>query len=533
MWRYELSLNTDILEIENYTLLSSSDVASVISKLEKLKEVNALIHIFSFLHNTILVQNLKNELLKKFPHAKVVLLKHDDKNKTNLTLYILNKNSNIENIHDEILQELHKQATKKDVSVEEYRDKLFSRYFTDHLTNLPNIYKLRSDLDDKKGFVLIVLNIDDFHTINNFYGHIVGDYVLEHIGRYLQNNLQKHTIYKLSGDEFALVLDEDMGFYDLKEHMEEVYKKIKNIVVAYKGIKIYVDFTLASCSNKENQDIFSKVAMALKHAKEIGANYWIYEDRMNFESEYERNIKLSCIVREAVEASRIVPYYQAIADVKTHEIKKFECLARLIDKNEKILSPNLFIPIAKRIKIYKEITKAIIEKSFETFEDNDFEFSINLSIEDIMCTEIFEFIIKKLKSSKASKRVIFELIESDAVEDFRKVERFISEVRRYDAKVAIDDFGSGYSNFRYLANMRPDFIKIDGSLVQDMDVDHNLYMIVESIVEFSKKLGIKTIAEYVHSSVVLESVAKLKIDFAQGFYIDEPSISLNKKGLFF
>ncbi len=145
-----------------------------------------------------------------------------------------------------------------------------------------------------------------------------------------------------------------------------------------------------------------------------------------------------------------------------------------------------------------------------------------------MCSEIFRFIIEKLKNSKASHRVIFELLESDAIEDYKKVDRFISEVKRYGAKVAIDDFGSGYSNFSYLTRVNVDIIKIDGSLIENIDVDQNAYIVVETIIEFAKKLGIQTVAEYVHSSVIMDAVKNLGVDFSQGFYIDEPSITPKK-----
>ena len=522
-----MHLKSDILEINNFTLTSSTEIPAVLENFEKLEEANVLIHIVSFIHNTVLVQNLKNEISKILPSAKIVLLKHSDRSKTCVTIYNLKKEIDVEIINDEILKELYQEIFKKDVSIKEYRNKLFSRYFTDHLTNLPNVYKLRNDLEDHEDFALVVFNIDNFQTINNFYGFLVGDYVIEMVGKYLQESIPDYNIYKLSGDEFAFILDKDMGFYELKEYLNNLYEDIKNIVIEYQGINIYIDLTLASSTNGDNKNIFSKVSMALRYAKEMSIPFWIYEDRMNFEDEYERNLQLSGVVRDAVESSRIIPYYQAIIDTKTSEIKKYECLARLIDKNEKILSPVLFIPIAKKIKVYKAVTKIIIDRSFETFEDNDFEFSINLSIEDIMCSEIFNFIIEKLKNSKASNRVIFELLESDAIEDFRRVERFISEVKRYGAKIAIDDFGSGYSNFGYLTRMSADYIKIDGSLVKDIDVDKNSLLVVETIVEFAKKLGIKTIAEYVHSSIVMDKVRELGIDYSQGFYIDEPSINLD------
>jgi diguanylate cyclase (GGDEF)-like protein len=522
-----LSIDNNMLEINNFTLTSSRDVQEILANVKNIDKENILIHIVSFIHNTVLVQTLKNDLSSIFPQAKIVLLKHSDKTKTELTIYSTNKEIENQDIENEMLRELYLQSSDKDFSIREYRNKLFSRYFTDHLTNLPNTYKLRNDLDEYKHFALVVFNIDNFQTINNFYGYIVGDYVIEKVGKYLQEKLPDHHIYKLSGDEFAFIIDQDMGFYELKSYLEALYQEIKNIVIEYQSINIYVDFTLASSTNRDNKNIFSKVAMALKYAKETGAKYWIYEDRMNFENEYERNLKLSGIVRNAVENLKIMPYFQAIVDTKTSEIKKYECLARMIDKNDKVLSPTLFIPVAKKIKVYKMVTKTIIDKSFDAFENSEFEFSINLSIEDIMSSEIFNFIIEKLKKSKASKRVIFELLESDAIEDFKKVERFISEVKRYGAKIAIDDFGSGYSNFGYLTKMNADFIKIDGSLVKNIDVDKNALLVVETIVDFAKKLGIKTIAEHVHSSMIMDIIRDLGVDYSQGFYIDEPSINLS------
>jgi len=265
--------------------------------------------------------------------------------------------------------------------------------------------------------------------------------------------------------------------------------------------------------------------MALHYAREVSVPFWIYEDRMRFENEYERNLKMSGLVRHAVENSNIIPYFQAIFDNRTSKIVKYECLARLVDNNNRILSPLLFIPVAKKIKVYNIVTKTIIDKSFSAFENSNFEFSINLSIEDIMNSEIFKYILEKLRNSNASSRVTFELLESEAIQDFKRVERFIVEIKRYGAKIAIDDFGSGYSNFSYLTKMSVDYIKIDGSLIRDLDVDKNALIVVETIVEFAKKLGIKTIAEYVHSSTVMDKVKDLGIDYSQGFYVDKPKVN--------
>jgi EAL domain-containing protein (putative c-di-GMP-specific phosphodiesterase class I) len=284
--------------------------------------------------------------------------------------------------------------------------------------------------------------------------------------------------------------------------------------------------TLASCVNSNQENLFSKVSMALKYAKDHRLPFWIYEDRMRFENEYERNLSISNVVRHAVENSKIIPYFQPIIDNNTLKINKYECLARLLDEDDNIISPSLFIPISKRIKVYNLVTKTIIDKSFEVFEKNDYEFCINISMEDMINSEMFNFILNKLKYSNASNRAVFEIVESEAIQDFEKIERFINEIKRYGAKIAIDDFGDGYSNFSYLIKMNVDFLKIDGSLIKDIDTDKNSYLVVETIVDFAKKLGVKTIAEFVHSSTVMDKVKSMGIDFSQGYHIDKPSLNI-------
>jgi len=405
------------------------------------------------------------------------------------------------------------------------KKQLLSKYFIDNLTNLPNIYQLRKDLLENEDTGLVTISIDNFTTINNFYGFLVGDYVIEQVVKYLSQKMNQ-TIYRVSGTDFTIILENSLGFYELKDYLIELYENIKNIIVMYRGNEIVVSLTLASCANTSHEDIFSKVSMALSYAKNNALAFWIYEDRMGFENEYEKNIQISKVVREAVQNSKIVPFFQPIINNKTSKIEKYECLARLIDKDNNVISPVLFIPIAKKIKVYNHVTKIIINKSFDTFENNEYGFSVNLSIEDIMNSEIFDFILEKLKYSKASNRVIFEIVESEAIQDFRKIERFINEVKRYGAKVAIDDFGDGYSNFSYLIKMNVDYLKIDGSLIKDIDTNKNLHLVVETVVDFARKLGIKTIAEYVHSSTVLDKVKEMGIDYSQGFFIDKPLVSL-------
>ncbi|WP_060826667.1 EAL domain-containing protein [Sulfurospirillum cavolei] len=405
---------------------------------------------------------------------------------------------------------------------------LIEQFYIDPLTRLPNLYQLRHDLEEATRFTLIIANIDNFKLLNDFYGFVVGDFILESFAKTLKSELGDTRVYRIAGDEFAILLSEKMNFYTLKAYVSQLCKKLTHIKYAYAQTEIYVDSTLSSSASESNDDIFSKVSMAQKFAKKKQLKYWIFEDSMPFAQEYENNLKYATKVRKAiVDCSGIVPYFQPIIDNETGIVVKFESLSRMIDEEGIIHTPHNFIPVAKMIKVYDKITTTIIEKTFEIFEHNSYDFSINLSFEDIVNQDIYDFIIQKLHDSRMGERLTFELLESERVNDYNKVVHFFNEIKRYGAKVAIDDFGSGFSNFSYIIKLNPDFIKIDGSLIKDIDKDKNAQIVVETIVAFSKKMGIKTVAEFVHSSTVLSTVKQLGIDYSQGYFIDMPSPQIN------
>ncbi len=402
------------------------------------------------------------------------------------------------------------------------RSRLLLQYYTDNLTSLPNLYKLRSDIEESLDFTLIVLNIDNFKILNDFYGFVVGDFILEALANKLNDVLLEEKIYRIASDEFGILLDKKLRFYELDRYLRDIVERLSHLSFAYADTKIFVNLTFASASTNNVENIFSKVNMALKYAKEKLLDYHIYEDSMDMGNEYEKNLKFATKIRNALDDSRLIPYFQPILDNETDKIVKYEALSRLMDDEGIVHAPQNFIPAAKKIKVYDKITKTIISKTFEVFKELDYEFSINLSFDDIVNHDIYNFILEIMQNSNMGGRVTFELLESEKVDDFEKIIQFFAEIRRYGCKIAIDDFGSGFSNFSYLTKINPDFIKIDGSLIKNIDIDKNSYIVVETIVEFAKKMGIKTVAEYVHSSTVLSIVKKIGIDYSQGYFVDKP-----------
>jgi len=264
--------------------------------------------------------------------------------------------------------------------------------------------------------------------------------------------------------------------------------------------------------------LLTNADISLKLAKAKKENYLIYNSSMNAEHEYAQNLNWTKRIKEAINNDKIVPLFQPIVCAKTEEIVKYEALMRMVDKNGEYIPPIHFLELAKKNKLYHQLTKIIINKTFDKFETNANAVSINLSVYDIVNEDIINLIIDKLEKTQIGNRVIFEIIESDGIENFDQVIEFIDRVKAYGCKIAIDDFGTGYSNFEYLMKLKVDFIKIDASMIKNIDTDENSLMVTQTIIDFAKKMDIKTIAEFVHSKSVFEKISTIEIDFAQGYY---------------
>lgn len=132
-------------------------------------------------------------------------------------------------------------------------------------------------------------------------------------------------------------------------------------------------------------------------------------------------------------------------------------------------------------------------------------------------------LFKRLENSSAANRVVFEIVESEGIESFEEVEDFIKVLKFYGCKIAIDDFGTGYSNFSYLCKLNVDYLKLDGSLIKDINEDIDHHLTVESILFFARKKKIKTIAEYVENEDIFTTLCNFKIDFSQGYLFSKPT----------
>ncbi|MCT7513763.1 bifunctional diguanylate cyclase/phosphodiesterase [Aliarcobacter cryaerophilus] len=392
----------------------------------------------------------------------------------------------------------------------------------DYLTEIGSRYKLIEDISKQENLSISILDIKNFSDVNDFFGYKIGDYILKLVAKRIEELVIKkpsYSVYRLTSDVFAILASNESKI-DFIKNIKEISKIISSKAIRAKGREVFVSINYTFSFEPKNSLL--ETANVMRKYTKSNPNQIIYDRSLEIEKDYEKNIFWTLKIKKALENNDIIPYYQAIYNLQTNKIEKYEALMRLNDSG-KIVSPFFFLDIAKKSGQYLQLTKRMIDSSFEYFKDKDFEFSINFTFQDIANEEISNYVIEKIKELNIGNRVVFEIVESEEIDDFNLINRFFSTIRKLGCKIAIDDFGSGYSNFEYLIKLDADYIKIDGSLIKDVLVSKGNENIITMIINFAKDQGFKTIAEFVSSKEILEKVKYLGVDYVQGYYIHEPS----------
>jgi len=437
-----------------------------------------------------------------------------------IAIFIIKKeNSIIKNI----IEEYEKEITEKNIALESLNknlmqevnkktEELTKTMFTDKLTNLENREKLLNDLKDN--FVAII-NINDFKEINDFYGIEAGDKLLKEFGEFL-NNFTK--TYKLSADEYAIISDKPSK---LKLIVSFIINKLKEKTFKVKNDEIKINISVGIGKNLTEADI------ALKHAKERKRPIVVYNPNLPILKEFENNLKWKKIIDEAIKNNGVVPFVQAIIDNKTRAIKKYECLMRL-KHNGKIYTPYFFLEIAKKTYQYETLQKIMIEKCFKKFATLPYNFSLNLSLSELKNDNFVRYLIQQINKYNIANKLTVEILEDEELMQDEKIKENLKTLSNLGVKIAIDDFGSGYSNFIYLVKNLPlNTLKIDGTLIKDILKDEKLKKLIQKIVEIAKEFNFETIAEFVENEEIYKTLISLDIDASQGYYFSKP-FDINK-----
>ena len=407
--------------------------------------------------------------------------------------------------------------------IEEY---LALRHYVEDMMNHKVL--LQDIIKHSQKSALVIMKIESFDELEEFYTTDViaklEEILVKDLLKYCPDGCLFAKVYKLENGEFAFIKDieDENKFIEEKvPYIKEFQKNIEEVNFLIDGYEFNPTLLISVSTGKE--DIYENAKLGLKQLlrskqKFINANELTKKARVNA----QKNIDTIKVIKRAIETDNIISYFQPIYNNRTKTTEKYESLVRLVNENGEIISPYYFLEISKKANYYTEITKIVIDHSFKTLLYIKEDISINLSFLDIEDNDTREYLYDYIDRCQECHRIIIELLEDETAKDFSIIQDFIQRVKKRGIKIAIDDFGAGYSNFERLLEFQPDILKIDGSLIKNINTDSFSRNLVETIQAFAQKENIKTVAEFVHSQEIFDIVNEIGIDYSQGYYISEP-----------
>jgi diguanylate cyclase (GGDEF)-like protein len=407
----------------------------------------------------------------------------------------------------------------------------------DALTGLYNrrrfIEELNSEIDflsrNKNRGALLFVDLDQFKYVNDTCGYPAGDRLIKQVAEQLENSVgEEGIVARFGGDEFA-VLASNASRRQAKALAEMILDDMRQLSHT-EGDNVFhihcsIGITMISAGKSTADDLVAQADIACREAKARGRNRLEFYRVSEHEVEHmAADVGWMRKLRKAIDNDSFELRYQPIARISSGQTTHHEVLLRLREDNGKMIAPDAFLPAAVRFGLMAEIDTWMIENAIKTLSEYragnpDLKFSINLSSNAFEAENLAAFVGAQLKKHGVPPNcVIFEITESLAVRHLSHVEQQIAVLRELGCEVALDDFGTGYSSFSYIQQLSVDYIKIDGSFIKDLVNKRVDQKMVRLIGEIGREAGMKTIAEYVQSGL-----AKLGIDYAQGYYIGRPT----------
>lgn len=412
----------------------------------------------------------------------------------------------------------------------------------DSLTGLINRSEFENRLQDALGkfhtdhvgHCLLFLDLDQFKIVNDTSGHRAGDELLKCLSEVLKDNARtRDSIARLGGDEFAILLERCP-----LDKAEEVANILRRKIADYKfnwenktfSVGVSIGIVPIEEDHPSLEEIFSLADTACYGAKDAGRNcIMVHSPKSNEVMERQSEMRQVAFLKEAIKSDQLVLYKQHIATAETEVTGgRYEILVRMIKDNE-IIPPGAFLPAAERYNAIVEVDKWVVENYFKWLSNNPQEqanlvqVNINLSGQTLGDAEFPDFLDEMFtRYSVPTEKICLEITESTAVRSLSKTNAFISRLKLRGVKFALDDFGSGFSSYSYLKNLKVDVLKIDGSFIRNITQDAIDKSMVESIANVAQVIGIKTVAEFVENAETMAILNDLGVDFNQGYHIHKP-----------
>lgn len=414
----------------------------------------------------------------------------------------------------------------------------------DLLTGLPNRYEFERRLAQAiklsracQGVASVIhFDLDQFKVVNDTAGHVQGDVLLQEVTHRVKDLVRAPDVFaRLGGDEFAILLVNARP-----ERCEELAQEVRARLAAEpfrldaRTFTVTASFgivTTHGTGRETPQEVLSLADSACFLAKERGRNR-VQRHASDDAGVAQRRAEMNWISRinEALLENRFALYVQRIAPVHgVAGIPHGELLLRMLDREGNRILPPVFIPPAERYNLMPRIDRWVLNELFSRLgrlpaaEQENQLLAVNISGSTLSDEGLADFILDLFRTHDVRPQsMCFEITETAAIANFNEALEFIRGMQKLGCRIALDDFGSGLSSFRYLKQFTPDFLKIDGSFVREITRSATDYSMVEAINRMGKIIGTQTIAEFVEDEHCLSRLREIGVDYAQGYGIHRP-----------
>ncbi len=422
-----------------------------------------------------------------------------------------------------------------------YTEKLEYYAARDPLTNLYNQrifwdllnYEVERSERHSQGFVLMVIDLDDFKRINDSFGHKTGDLCLASVADLFRETVRREDIlFRYGGDEFCVILPEtgiEQGWSTATRLIEGVGKL--SLTIDGKTVTpFFISIGIAAWPQhgRDGRDLFLMADNMMYRAKRAGKNQYALPADSDLAATFRHEGDIYLMLRNSVIDEEFVPFFQPIREASSGAVFAYEVLVRLPRAHhpEEMIPAFEFIEVMERTGLVVPMDALVRKKAFEAHvrARSSVPLFLNLSPGVLRPEGLDQLRATVRESGVDPSMIVFEITEREAVGSLEDLVRFMKEMRTAGVRFAIDDFGSGFASFDYLRELPVSFVKIGGEIVRNLAFqDHVDRLIVESLVKISRRQGIYVVAETIETEEVLTEARRLGVSLVQGYFIGRPS----------
>jgi EAL domain-containing protein (putative c-di-GMP-specific phosphodiesterase class I)/GGDEF domain-containing protein len=392
-----------------------------------------------------------------------------------------------------------------------------------------SLYKLQEWLEASSynEFIVGIIKFENMSAILYTYGEAITNKALAGIEGIINKCLGASSKAIRNGFETIVFISHKSSTEQYRKCIDDIFTEISDYGTSIPETPVCLTLKIGAANHKKGDNFFATIDQAYMALYECAAsecsNHIFFEEIAENIIEYQKQLKTAAHFQSSILQNRIKMAYQPVVDSKTGKVKSYEALLRIIDDNGYISSAGPMIPVAEKYGFINKIDIFVLENAIKELQFSDeVQLSINVSNASVHNNKWLQAAKSLITDSNVASRLIIELTETGVQRNLKKISEFVDNVHILGCKVAIDDFGAGYTSFSQLKLLEVDYIKIDGVFIKDICDNPDSKLFVKTLQEFAHAFGIKTIAEFVETGNIAKTLMELGVNYLQGYYFSKP-----------